>query len=477
MARRRFALIVLPLALTFLTLPASIAARTHHGANKSSRQAPGDRTQAISLPLPMFFVSPTGRAPLTRSSPNHPASLAAALLAAPAGTVVHLAAGSYPAIHDGEARRRWVTLSGAGDAHAPRIAGALLFGTRFLRFVHVEFSSVVFINSGYVGGLDQTADHIEILNSEFDCGSATTSPFTTAIFVRDAARNLTFSGDRVVHCVVGFGSLAQAPVSAHVRITHCTFEDLTGDAIDLGGLDDVVIDHNIIRDIADPSNLYHDDGIQFFGNDENVQITNNVLANSRDQLILIQDAVKSDITGSRVSGNILVAHNVIYGAGTYAVLDQGGLDVNFVGNTIWNNHFGSMLVTKSYFTGREPTLTLTDNVIQGLTYYDAGPQYENYNLLTDVPTRGHSWGQNDILNVNPLFVDAGEGDFQLLPLSPGLDRGDRAAAHFSAALAPDLGTDMFGKNLANPFANLGALQPGDPPVAYGALRFGPPPLS
>ena len=401
-------------------------------------------------------------------------SLTTALSSAPPGAVVHLAPGSYAHVFDATVHSSWVTISGAGDRTPPTIAGAQLFGTQFLRFVSVKFTSEVWINWSVDRHIAQRADHIQILNSVFDCGSTTTTPYTEAILVRGASENVTISGDYVHNCVVGFASMPQDLFSINTSITHCTFEDLTGDAIDLGGLSGVVIDHNIIRDIADPANYYHDDGIQFFGNVQNVSITNNILANSRDQLLFIQDAKAGYASHSSVNRNILVARNLIYGAGAYAVQDQGGQNVTFVNNTMWDNHFGSMLVMQSYFTRLKPTVKLADNIIQGLVFYDAGASYENHNLLWDV-RKSYSWGDNDLVNVEPSFVDPSRGDFQLERGSPGCAGADAEAARQVDRGDPTLMTDMLGK-AGQAYACMGAFEVADPPIGFGALRFGPLPL-
>ena len=433
------------------------------------------------LSAPTYYVSPTGTASLAQTSVTNPMSLQTALTVVPSGAVVHIASGAYPAVVDFWSRSSWVTFTGAGDATAPSIAGIDLWGAQYVRFANVEFTGEVYIDDSPYTQAAQPAENIAVINTEVNCGTSTSTPasgnFTQGLWVRGGAKNVDFSGDYVHNCTVGFGGQAQDPLSTNVRITYSTFQDFTGDAIDLGGLSGVVIDHDIIRDMADPAAEYHDDGIQFFGNVSNVQITNNILANSRVQLIFIQDAIKGTVSGNSVNSNILVARNLIYGAGGFAVQDQGGQNVTFVGNTMWDNHYGSMLVTQSTYTGLEPTLTLADNIIQGLGFTSgATTQYEDYNLVTLLAyMQPHVAGAHDIVNASPVFVDPADEEYQLEPTSPGYGAADVTEADSLTAGIPTLAADMFG-DTTNPYASIGSFQSGDPAIGYGSLDFGPSPL-
>ena len=484
-------LIIFTVAFIALTAPALASAPSARRARLTSPQThatglhhtklagPGVTPQTLGLPAPRYYVSSTGTASLAQASVSHPMSLQTALTVVPSGAVVHIASGAYPAVVDFWTRPSWVTFTGAGDATAPTIAGIHLQGAEYVRFADVKFTGQVYINeSPYTHGA-QPAENIAIIDSEISCGTSTSAraistAFTQGIYLRGGSRNIAFSGDYVHNCTVGFGSQAQDPLTRNVSITYSTFQDFNGDAIDLGGVSGVVIDHDIIRDMADPGAWYHDDGIQFFGNTSNVEITNNVLANSRVQLIFIQDAVKGYNSGTSVNRNILVAHNLIYGAGGYAVQDQGGQNVSFIGNTMWDNHFGSMLVSQSTYTGLEPTLTLSDNIIQGLGFFHARAQHEDHNLLTDVAPNSH-WGAGDIINACPVFVAPQKGNFQIAPQSPGYGRADPGPARALTAGVSELSADSF-TGTSRPSVSIGVFQPGDPAVAYGAPSFGPAPL-
>ncbi len=387
----------------------------------------GRHAVAIKLGKPTVFFGSDLRSSAASAAP---VSLATQIASAPNGTVIHLAAGSYPQIKDYAARTGWVTISGQGDTTPPRIAGGMLWGAQFVRFLDIKFTSAVYINRTPYLNSTQTANNIAILNSEFDCGSTAASPVTMGIFLRGGSSNVTISGNFIHNCVDGFTSIPQDPLTTNVSITHNTFANITGDAIDLGGLQDVTISHNVVTNVSDPAGSFHNDGIQFFGNVHDVDITDNVLSNSRAQLIFIQDALAGRVSGVRSNTDILIAHNLIYGAGGVAIQDQGGINVRFIGNTMWDNYYASLWLRASPYSGIRPQNTvITDNIIQGFELLDSsqpasesdnlidvGPAAYHYSagglaLVGTTPT-GYRFGGGDLINVNPRFVGEASGDFQ-----------------------------------------------------------------
>ena len=397
------------------------------------------------------------------------------IISAPAGSVLHLAAGRYAAVSDFSTRSGWVTVSGRGDSPAPVIEGASLFGAQYVRFVDVRFSGGVSIDHNPTLHYTQPASHIALENSTVNCGSTKTTPFTIGVLVRGGSNDVTLAGDLIEHCVVGFGSISQDRFSRDITITHCTLTDFPGDAVDLGGLSGVVISHTVISHIADPASIAHNDGIQFLGNVRNVSIVDNVLADSRSQLLFIQDATAGADDHTSLNTNILVARNVIYGAGAVAVQDQGGAGVDFIQNTLWHNHFGSLWLVRSADSGRYPTRTrLVGNIIQGLLFYQSSATVESHNLI--VGAQAHFlYGPGDLVNVNPDFVSPQSGDFRLQQDSPARAAG--SGRELRLAFSP--GTLKKAGITTKASGSLGALQPGDRSTSAGspipASRFVPEP--
>jgi hypothetical protein len=267
-------------------------------------------------------------------------------------------------------------------------------------------------------GTAQPAEDIQLLNSEMDCGTTATGS-GEAIGIRQGARNITISGDYVHDCTIGLASVGQDLPSTNVSITHNLFENFYGDAIDLGAMHNLTIADNVIRDIAhSPGSTYHDDGIQFLGNTSHVAIINNVIANSRDQLLFIQDAIKGRFSHTATNADLSVIGNLIYGAGAFAIQDQGGVDVAFVGNTIWASHYGSLLIRRSGYTGIIPNHTLiVDNIIERYGLMEVpGGIVEGYNVFGS-PLGPHH-GTHDVYSRSPDLQAPRTGRFGITRRSP-----------------------------------------------------------
>jgi hypothetical protein len=184
---------------------------------------------------------------------------------------------------------------------------------------------------------------------------------------------------------------------------------------------------------------------------------------------------------------------LIYGAGAVAVQDQGGIDVRFIGNTMWDNYYGSLWLRASPYSGALPQATvITDNIMQGFQLLNgAEPISESHNLIVDGPEKyrvgatgailvqpespaGYQYGSGDLVGVNPEFANEPEGNFQLMPGSPAV--ADGTSSYNFAVDNPEstdpgvLKTDMFGQVIVSPVA-LGALQVPDPSVAWGAPAY------
>jgi hypothetical protein len=443
-------------------------------------------------------IAPGADTPPATSAP----SLSSEIASAKNGTVIQLAAGSYPEVSDQSPRTGWVTISGQGDASPPQIDGASLWGAQDVRFVDVDFTSTVYINHNPMPTSTEVANNVQILNSTVDCGSTQTTPLTQGIMLRGGSRNVTIAGDLIENCVTGFASVAQDALSENVDITNDTFQNFPGDAIDLGGLDNVTISHNIIHDIADPAHVYHNDGIQFYGNDHDVDITDNVLSDSRNQLIFIQDAIAGTVSHVSSNSDILIAGNLIYGAGSVAVQDQGGIGVRFLNNTMWDNALGSLWLLASPYSGQEPQNTvMINNIIEDFSLFGtAVPTVDSHNLIVNGPSpsydvlstdggcprvekdngmfnspcpgvHSYTYGAGDLVDVDPSFVDPSGGNFTPGSSSPAVAEGTTA---FSTTpddpLDPDptaLTTDMLGQSFASS-VSIGAFQSTTSSVSYGA---------
>jgi len=383
-------------------------------------------------------------------------NLSAQVASARAGSTIHLGSGTYPPIIDYTARSGWVTVSGQGDLRPPIIHGAELFGARFVRFVDVHFDEGLYITARSFR--TQAARDIQVVNSQITCANThSTQTGSKGIFIRGATTDVSVVGDLITGCVVGFSSAVQDEPSRDIVIEHDTVSHIYGDGIDLGGLSDVIIAHNLIKDIYDPAQQYHDDAIQFFGNTQNVSVFDNVLDNSRSQLILIQGADIPTADDRPSNSDISVEHNLLYGAGGVAIQDEGGLFVRVVGNTIWANHYGALWLRNS---GRQrPVSTvIIGNVLSELAVFDSDqPSIDRDNFIGRAVDARLS--RSDRVHFAPSFVDANLGDFAL--------RGGTVPSDLEMASAG--ATDLFGRTI--PARALpGAIQIGDPRQEFGRPR-------
>jgi parallel beta helix pectate lyase-like protein len=413
--KSRIALLAAPAlaAISFLGVASSAQAAPHSHRHEAmppsvSGSAPGIQGVPLQLPAPSYTV-------------RNQTQLLAALQSAQPGQVVQLASGAvFPDLWDMRARSGWVTVSGAGDAVEPIIEGANLEGSQNLRFTNVEFTQHVLIARNPTRGGAQPASNVQILNSDVNCGSTQTNPKTTGIVVRQASTNITIAGDWVHNCTLGLSTVAQDNPTDGLAVTHDLFQNFYGDAIDLGGLSDTTIANNVVENIHhSPGTIYHDDGIQFLGNTTNTLIQNNVLANSGDQLLFIQAAIAGQFNGVQTNSNIVVDHNLIYGAGAAAVQDQGAANLHFVDNTVWDSSNGAFIIRKGTQGTTGATTTLQGNIMQSYIQMSA-PGSESHNLILSVsrPT-ANTLSPTDIIGVTPSFVNPSQGDFALLAGSTG----------------------------------------------------------
>jgi hypothetical protein len=393
---------------------------------------PGAQTVPVALPSVTSELTSTQT---TGQSGSH--ELSKRIASAHANAVIHLASGNYPAIHDSARRSSWVTVSGAGDATQPVIAGVRFIGAEHVRFVDVRFAGKVKVVHSTEGGLH--ARDIEVLNSTVDCGATATGKGRVGVSVRGAAQDVTFAGDTIENCVVGFTSAAADNYSKNISIIHCSFKNIYGDAIDLGGIDGMEIANNLISGVHRSAghHHYHVDEIQFFGNTANVVIAYNVEENSTDQMIFIQDAIKNKYSGVRTNQDILVLGNLVYGAGALAVQDQGGVNVQFIGNTIWDTHDGALLVRRSPYSHIVPTHTLVaDNIVETFGLQHVPSVVEGYNVFGKT---GHAHSRTDRVTLRPGFVAPNSGQFSLTAHSAA--RGSAAPAATLVAMARSAGAN------------------------------------
>ena len=281
-----------------------------------------------------IYVAPSGSdsAAGTASAPVR--TLTAALGRAGGGERVHLAAGSYGYGHDERARAVDVDVVGAGIG-ATKVNGLEIFGGQHLRFSAMTFTGAVRLQGHPVKHAAQPASAVIVTASEL------TNPTNLCLSIREGAREIAITANRIHDCTSGIVGQGNPYVSRGITIERNTVERITADAIQFGAWSDVRIARNTIRDIADPAGVIHNDGIQLTGNSTGVEISRNRISNARSQLVFIQDAI-GPIDDVEVTANLLLK------AGAVALQSQGATHAVIRSNTIWGGKDGGLWLTKGY---------------------------------------------------------------------------------------------------------------------------------
>jgi hypothetical protein len=317
------------------------------------------------------------------SAPNTFESINTALAASHPGDTILVDGGSYPAIRDMQNRSGWVTVEGVGST-PPVVEGALMLGARYLRLKDLNITGQVQVNYEPVLQAAQPAEHIVIEHSRVSDPSL---PLISAcVQIRHGARHVLLEADVVERCGMGVGSGAQTDaVSSEITIQNSLLQNFEGWAFQFARWSDVEIVHNDIRDSWDPHEVVHNDNIIFTGGDTNIKIIGNLLSDSRDTQMLLQDSATDGI-----DSNVAVEDNLMWDSGGYAVQSQGVMGARFINNTIWDSRYGAILLRGAQFVDSIPTdSVVVNNVLDGLSFSEgAQAASDEYNAIAGAGATG-----------------------------------------------------------------------------------------
>jgi hypothetical protein len=175
-----------------------------------------------------------------------------------------------------------------------------------------------------------------------------------------------------------------------------------------------------------------------------LSIRENVISNM-DYASLAADGIRMD------DSSPLIRNNVIYHVGGMGIHAQGDCDPEIVNNTIYDYGYYAGISFAALNIGAVDPVIKNNIVVRGNTApvggilwrQPAGPWVDYNNVLdpANVTGGGSYYAEHDgvtwhevpggvgAISVDPLFVDAANGDFHLAPTSPCIDAGDPAAAY------------------------------------------------
>jgi hypothetical protein len=424
-----------------------------------------------------YYVATTGSDSNNGTTPTTPfANITHALTLCTGGQTVAVASGTYSTltwtgtlggtptgavVYDNIVRTSMVTVIGWG-ATPPLIQppsteaymAVWINGGSYLTFdnfvMHSNNGYPLFdITSNWATGTPRAKD-ITVENcdlSDPDSGDPNFETFCVAN--RSGADNITVQNCNIHDSSAGIGGDGEAtPTTAsnNIQILNNTLKNFSSDAIQFANWNNVLIDGNTIENMADVANdSLHNDGIQFGGDTQNATISNNVIAHSNGQLILI--AIEA---GGPVD-NVLVENNVIWDSGGFAIQNSGATHAKFINNTVFKGALGGLLVRSSGSVAPNDTV-VANNYLCSFGYYQgASGAYEDYNYLP----AGEGTGAHDIHGTTPDFVNTTDGNFHPAAGSPLFGAGIQS---FSAIV------DGTPTNFTAPAVDLDFITRGNPPT-------------
>jgi hypothetical protein len=350
----------------------------------------------------------------TVGAPLRTVARALELLGTGQGTVI-LGSGSFGTLKDTKARTAGVVVRGAagGTSSLERVD---LLGTSDMTLTGLTITGPLMVTKA-PGDASRGARRIRVLDSDLS------APGLTCLTVRSGAQDVRIEGNHLHGCtyaIAGPGNTGTAR-SADIGIRNNLIEGIVGDGVQFGDWDDVTIEGNVIRDLDDPADYIHNDAIQFTGNSAGVRVTNNVLAHSEGQLILVQDYWGP-------IDDVLVANNLLHHSAAIAIQNQMATRARFINNTIWASAIGGLLLRASKRAGGgvATDTVVANNLLQGYAEMEgAAPSVRVANVVPicpKVPLSGVDCG------VDPAFVDVAAENFELAASSPVRERGDAVHA-------------------------------------------------
>src|SRR4051812_31449338 len=323
-----------------------------------------------------------------------------ALEAAPAGSVVEIAPGTYPAIqYSGEPRTGVVTLRGTPGRTI--VGGLDLRGTGGFRVEGLVFTEVA--NLRNVEGVRLQGNELR--------GHGVIVTVSRNVAISNNRIHDLHGEDRGIYLRGDFRP--GKPDNENILVHGNRIDRLDHDAIAFyNGYRNAVVENNVISRAVQPAGFdKHTDGMQFMGGDSLV-VRGNVIRDSSKEAMLFKDG--------EPSRNLVVADNVVFNIPGPGIQVYSAPGARIFNNTVWGTKLGS-------FIGNDPAVrgdtraALTRNVFDRLTLLSPGLVAR---ASGNVFAKGTVVGR-PAFRGRPNFVNPGRGDLRIRRSRPGagLPRG------------------------------------------------------
>lgn len=376
-------------------------------------------TASAQAPAPQIFVATTGNDANPGTAEAPVATIAKGLQLATGGQEVIVRAGAYPAFADRKARTSRVTVKPDG---AVTVAGASLEGSQLVTLERIAFSGPVSVAQHPILKAQQRPKGIEL----------------RGVRIGNTGKCLNVRGvdgflleNSYLHdCRTGIAGPGNAEPSYGVTLRRNLVERMEVDGLQFGDWSNVLIEGNVFRTINDPTGEAHNDAIQLTGDTRGLVVRANWLIDSRDQLMLVQDAFGP-------IDDVLIENNVMVGSGAYAVQLQGATRAIFRHNTVWESRYSAVLV-RGGRSGDIPTDTVVVNNVLGNLKLNPGVRLArnegNFELCDPTNKEEAAMLKSGRCISNPGFMDTRGRNLRL----------HRNAFARRIAVGSEVGTDILG---------------------------------
>jgi hypothetical protein len=332
----------------------------------------------------------TARDPATPwCTPQH------AMAVAPAGSVVEIAPGNYPAIqYSAKPRSGVVTLRGAAGGRTV-VAGLDLRGTGGFRLERLVFTGLANLRN---------ADGVRLQGNEFR-GKGVIVTVSRNIAISQNRIHDLHGEDRGIYLRGDFRP--GKPDNENILVHGNRIDRLQHDAIAFyNGYRNAVVDNNVISRAIQPANFAkHTDGMQFMGGDSLV-VRGNVIRDSSKEGMLFKDG--------QPSRNLVVADNLVFNIAGPGIQVYSAPGARIFQNTVWGTKFGSFLGNDPAVKGNTRAV-VTQNVFDRLTLLSPGlVSQASRNLFGNGKPVGRP-----AFHGRPNFVDPAHGDLRIRRGRPG----------------------------------------------------------